>query len=257
MSIYGKYGKLVRYIIFGIVLFGFIGLWELIIFVTKIPQYLFPSPSSIFTIFIKHIGSLSLDLMITGLESFVGFIIAIIFAGGISILFTYSKRLYNVFMPFLIGIKAVPLIAIAPLLVLWLGNGFLSKAVMASTICFFPIVVNLTRGFRDIPEDQVELMISLSANKSQIFKMIRLPNSLPYFFAALKITSTLSVVGAIVAEFAGANQGIGYVILVAALRIDTPLLFCGIILASLLGLVFYYVLEFIEERVVFWRSINE
>jgi NitT/TauT family transport system permease protein len=160
-------------------------------------------------------------------------------------------------MPYLIGLKAVPLIAIAPLLVIWLGNGFISKAVMAATICFFPIVVNLTRGLREVPEEQMDLMKSLGASGTQIFFTVRVPNSLPFLFAALKITSTLSVVGAVVAEFSGANQGVGYAIMVAALRTDTPLMFTGIILASLLGMLLYYAIEFIEPFFVKWEMKDE
>jgi NitT/TauT family transport system permease protein len=128
---------------------------------------------------------------------------------------------------------------------------------MVATICFFPVVVNLTRGLRDIPEEQLDLMRSLGASSTQLFFKVRVPNSLPYLFAALKIASTLSVVGAIVAEFAGANEGIGYVILVAALRTDTPLTFCGIILASILGMLLYYALEFIEPRIIDWEVKDE
>lgn len=232
-------------------------LWELLVTAYKVPQYLFPAPSAIWQGFLKSYWSLTYDVIITAVESLVGFIVSIVFAGGIAIFFSHSRTVHDTFMPYLIGLKAVPIIAIAPLLVIWMGNGFLSKAVMVATICFFPIVVNLTRGFREIPEDQIDLFKSLGANRSQIFLMVRVPNALPYLFAALKIASTLSVVGAIVAEFAGANQGIGYVILVAALRIDTPLLFCGIILASVLGLLLYYGLELIESRVLFWEKSNE
>jgi len=99
-------------------------------------------------------------------------------------------------------------------------------------------------------------MQSLSASKLQILLKIRLPNSMPFFFASLKIASTLAVVGAIVAEFSGANKGIGYVILVAALRLETPMLFCGIILASLLGVLLYNVIELLEKRLIHWGSDN-
>lgn len=246
-----------RHLVSPVVALGGIAVWELLVSAWQMPQYLLPAPSAIWQVLAKNTGTLSFDIAITGLESIVGFGFAILFASGAAIIFAHSRTMYDTLMPYLIGLKAVPIIAIAPLLVIWLGNGFISKAVMSATICFFPIVVNLTRGLRDVPEDQIDLMKSLSANRTQLFLMVRVPNSLPYLFAALKIASTLSVVGAIVAEFAGANRGIGYVILVAALRIETPLLFCGILLASLLGVLLYYAFEFIESRVVFWGATNE
>jgi NitT/TauT family transport system permease protein len=215
-----------------------------------------PAPSAIWEEFAAKPWGLLHDLYVTGLESIGGFAIAIVFAIGAAILFTHSRVIYGSLMPYLIALKAVPLIAIAPLLVIWLGNGFISKAVMVATICFFPIVVNLTRGLRDIPEEQIDLMKSLGANSAQLFIRVRVPNSLPYLFAALKIGSTLSVVGAIVAEFAGANEGIGYVILVAALRTDTALTFCGIFLASILGMLLYYSLEFMEPWMINWEATD-
>jgi NitT/TauT family transport system permease protein len=237
----------------------FVGLvlWEWLTSWLAIPRYLMPSPSAIWAEFATKPSGLLYDLCVTALESVGGFAIAIIFAIGAAILFAQSRVMYSSLMPYLIALKAVPLIAIAPLLVIWLGNGFISKAVMVATICFFPIVVNLTRGLRDIPEEQLDLMKSLGANSAQIFVRIRVPNSLPYLFAALKIASTLSVVGAIVAEFAGANEGIGYVILVAALRTDTALTFCGIVLASVLGMLLYYILEFMEHWIIDWEVTDE
>jgi NitT/TauT family transport system permease protein len=240
-------------------LFVAVGLfaWELLVTSWSIPQYLLPAPSAVLGEFARRPWGLLYDFYITGAEAVAGFAIAVIFASTVAVIFSHSRVIYDSVMPYLIGLKAVPLIAIAPLLVIWLGNGFISKAVMAATICFFPIVVNLTRGLREVPEEQMDLMKSLGASGTQIFFTVRVPNSLPFLFAALKITSTLSVVGAVVAEFSGANQGVGYAIMVAALRTDTPLMFTGIILASLLGMLLYYTIEFIEPFFVKWEMKDE
>ena len=234
-----------------------IGLWELVVRVNEVPQYLLPAPSVVWSSFRLHFASLMMDTAITAAESLLGFLMATVFACGFAVVFAHSRASHDALMPYLIGLKAVPVVAMAPLLVIWFGNGFVGKSVMAAVVCFFPVVVNLTRGLRDVPPGQLELMQTLSASRRQIFVTVRIPNSLPYFFAALKIASTLSVVGAIVAEFSGANRGIGYVILIAALRIDTPMLFSAIVLASLLGLLLYYSLESLEHRVLSWRVDNE
>lgn len=231
--------------------------WEAGVTIFQVKNYLLPAPSVVFTQLWHHKGSLAVDTLYTAGESILGFLIALVFAFGFALVFAHSRLSYDSAMPFLIGLKAVPIVAMAPLLVIWLGNGITSKSAMSALICFFPIVVNLAKGFKTIPEEHLKLMKSLSASWWQIFKKIRLPNSMPYLFSALKIASTLSVVGAIVAEFSGANNGIGWVILVAALSSDTPLVFCGIILASVLGVVFYYAIEFTEQRVVFWEGDDD
>lgn len=231
-----------------------IGGWELWVHVSNTPEYLLPAPSRIWESFASRWQALLVDTALTAAEAVLGFVIATAAAALAAVLFAHSRILRDSFMPYLIALKAVPLIAIAPMLILWLGNGFVSKAVMAGTISFFPVVVNLTQGLYAVPEERLELFKSLSATPLQIFFRLRVPNSLPYFMAALKISSTLSVVGAIVAEFSGANRGIGNVILVAALRLDTPLLFCGIILVSLLGILLYYLIDWIGRVTVFWEK---
>lgn len=246
----GHKRKLIAFVIIIVLL----GAWEISVRGFSIKEYLLPAPSAIMKVLVMHGGSLAGDLLYTAAESLMGFLLAVVFSFAFAVIFAHSRVLYDSTMPFLIALKAVPIVAMAPLLVLWMGNGFISKATMSAVICFFPIVVNLTKGFTSIPDEHMRLMRSLSASWFQILMKIRLPNSMPFFFAALKIASTLSVVGAIVAEFSGANKGIGYVILVAALRIETPMLFCGIFLASFLGIVLYYAIEFAERRLIYWEE---
>lgn len=249
-------GRMLKRLLPFVIIVLIIGIWEGAVWYFSVKEYLLPAPSVIAQALYANIGSLSMDLLYSALESVVGFLVAIVFSFAFAVFFAHSRTFYDTTMPFLIGLKAVPIIAMAPLLILWFGNGFMSKAVMAALICFFPIVVNLTKGLIAIPDEHIELMRSLSASWWQILFKIRLPNSMPYFVAALKIASTLSVVGAIVAEFSGANKGIGYVILVAALRIDTPMLFCGIFMAALLGITLYYVIEFAEKKLIYWETAD-
>jgi len=243
-----------RKIIALIIIVVLLALWEVSVRAFSIKEYLLPAPSAIMQVLVAQSSGLIQDLLYTTAESLIGFLIAVVFSFIFAVFFAHSRVLYDSTMPFLIALKAVPIVAMAPLLVLWMGNGFISKATMSAVICFFPIVVNLTKGLTSIPDEHVRLMRSLSASWWQVLLKIRLPNSMPFFFAALKIASTLSAVGAIVAEFSGANKGIGYVILVAALRIETPMLFCGIFLASLLGIILYYSIEFAEKKLIYWEE---
>ena len=154
----------------------------------------------------------------------------------------------------MIALKAIPLVAIAPLLVLWFGSGILGKIVMAALICFFPAIVNTTAGLKAIDRDALYMMQSISATKWQIFIKLRLPNSLPYFFSGLKISSTLAVVGAIVAELAGADKGIGYTILISSYRLETNMLFAAIVAASIGGIAFFGVISWVERLWLYWHE---
>ena len=149
-------------------------------------------------------------------------------------------------------LQTVPIVAIAPLLTIWFGFTLVPKVVIAAIICFFPVLVNTTRGLRSVSGQALELMNVLSARKRQIFWRLRVPSSLPYVFAGLRVAATLSVIGAIVAEFTGSNRGIGYVIVQASYRIDTKLMFAGIALSSLGGIVFFNIIGWIEKKVLHW-----
>ncbi|MGH8497548.1 MAG: ABC transporter permease, partial [Methylococcales bacterium] len=128
-------------------------------------------------------------------------------------------------LPYFIASQAVPIVAVAPLFILWLGNGITSKVGMAALICFFPVTVNSSRGLRSVSQEHVDLFRINAASAAQIFWKLRLPASLGYVMTGLRVSAALAMIGAIVAEYAGANQGIGYVIMQATYRLDTPLLF--------------------------------
>jgi NitT/TauT family transport system permease protein len=180
------------------------------------------------------------DALITFLEAMVGFIVGVSSAFALGAAFVHSRILERSIAPYFVALQAVPIVATAPLLIIWFGNGLLSKVIMAAMICFFPMVINTTVGLKDIPEDALDLMRMLSASRRQIFLKLRLPASLPFIFSGLKISATLSVIGAVVAELAGATQGIGFQIMVSSYRTDTPMLFAAVLFSALTGILFYY-----------------
>ncbi len=229
-------------------------LWGGSTYFFPIPEYIFPSPLSVFFAFVENFKTLVLNTLITALEALTGFILATVIAGLVAIIFCQSETTEEAFMPYFVALKSIPIIALVPLIIMWLGNGFWAKATMSAMISFFPIVVNWTNGLRmpDKDKTELDLMRTFAATNFQIFFYLRLPRSLPFLFSAFKIAIVLSVVGAIVAEFTSANKGIGYVILVSALRSETPLLFCGIILSTLIGLFFYYFVDYLERKC--WHS---
>jgi len=241
---------------FPLILFTFVFLffWESIVVIFNIPEYILPAPSQIcveikssFYVLLKNTG-------ITMFEAFLGFLTGSGFGFVVACLFAHSRVVERCVYPYMVAIKALPIVAIAPLLVIWFGNGIFGKVVMAAIICFFPAVVNTTTGLKSIDQDAMNLMQSLSASKWQIFTKLRLPTSLPYFFSGLKISSTLSIVGAIVAELVGSDQGIGYTILIATYHLNTRMLFAAILLISLAGIVFFGLVSRLEKACLFWHK---
>jgi NitT/TauT family transport system permease protein len=176
-----------------------------------------------------------------------GLIVALIFSYITAIGFQLVPRLQSFIMPYAIALKSIPIVAIAPLLVLWFGNGLEGKIVLASLICFFPILVGLSDGMQSVPKDLHHLANVWSTSKVRTLYILEIPYAAPYLFSALKVAAPLAMVGAIVAEFSGADKGLGHAILVAAYRADTTLLFAGIILVSMLGLILFSVVAIIER----------
>lgn len=233
----------------------FLTSWEIAVKIFDIPGYLIPAPSVVIKAIQTNFLALLYDTAITLLEAFGGFCLGISIAVVSAIALVHWKIIEKSIYPYIVGLQAVPMIAIAPLLVLWFGNGFFGKIIMAAFICYFPVVVNTTIGLRSFDPKAMDLMHLLSANKTQIFSKLRLPSSLPFLFSAMKISSNLSVIGAIVAELSGAKAGIGFRILTASYRLETDILFASIIFASLSGILFFSLIVFIEKRVINWKAI--
>lgn len=223
--------------------------WEGICRVFEIKNYVLPAPSEVAVQIFASIGQLAWHTGITLFESFVGFLIANVLAFACAIVFTYSRLFERSTYPYLVGLQSVPIVAFAPLITLWLGDGLASKVAMAALITFFPMVVNATVGLRAVDRRALDLMHVLRASEVQVFYKLRIPASLPFVVSALKISAPLAVVGSIVAEIAGASTGIGYLILIAAYQVNTPFLFACIVFAALAGL-FFFGLAHLAEKVL-------
>jgi NitT/TauT family transport system permease protein len=171
-------------------------------------------------------------------------------------MFVRFNTLEEGLFPIAIAVKTTPIVAVAPLLVIWLGTGWWSKIVAVILICFFPVLVNAVKGLKAAAAEYRELFQTLGATRSQEFRKLRIPYCLPYLFSALKISSSLAIVGAIVGEFVGATQGLGYLIMVSSAHLETATLFAAIAAAALAGIAMFYLIEWTEERVIFWHSGN-
>jgi NitT/TauT family transport system permease protein len=232
-------------------------LWELTTLILEVPDYLVPAPSTVVQALIADRALLFSNAVPTIMEAALGFLfgntIALIFA----ILFVYNRLIEEMFYPVAILIKTIPILAIAPILKIILGNGIEPKVVIAALICFFPTLVNAVRGLRAVDSELLELMHVLSATKTQVFRRIRVYAALPYIFAALKISVTMCVLGAIVGEWIGANSGIGYLLLQSMFDFNTPRLFATILVASAIAIAGFAFMSLAESRILRWSPAEK
>ncbi|MBD3304856.1 ABC transporter permease subunit [candidate division KSB3 bacterium] len=224
-------------------------LWEGLTVLFQVPEYIFPRFSAIIVEFCKFPGFFLEGFLKTSLESFAGLLLGGIAAYLLAIVFSFSTLLKHLFYQWFVALKTVPIIAISPMIIIWVGSGMVSKILMASIITFFPILVNTLQGFYNITENQLNLFRSCNATYWQIFLRLRIPMSFGYFFTGLKVASPLSTIGAIVAEFSGANAGIGYIILKSSWESNTRALMVAVLLASIMGITLYKIIELSEHLV--------
>jgi NitT/TauT family transport system permease protein len=225
--------------------------WQAMVMLFHIPEYLLPSPAAILA---AVDGSLAVQFAVTFIEALAGFAIASVLAFAIAALFVRFHLLEEGLFPIAIAVKTTPIVAIAPLLVIWLGTGWWSKIVSAILICFFPVLVNTVKGLKAAGLEYRELFETMQATRAQEFRKLRIPYCLPYLFSALKISSSLAVVGAIVGEFVGATQGLGYLIIISSAHLETATLFSAILAAALAGIAMFYAISWTERRLIFWSS---
>jgi ABC-type nitrate/sulfonate/bicarbonate transport system permease component len=224
--------------------------WESGVVALRVPTFLLPAPSSIVERLLRDPGYIVDQVLYTGLEAAAGLGIAIAVALVMAVLITRSHLLERIVYPYLVLIQVTPIVAIAPLLIVWLGTGIEPKIGIAALIAFFPIVVNVTAGLKSASDQALELMRSLAASEPQVFRFVRIPFAVPFAFAAFRIAAPVSVIGAIVGEMVGSNQGLGFVVMRAKGVIDTPLLFVGILGSAFLGIGMFLLFVLLERLVV-------
>jgi NitT/TauT family transport system permease protein len=186
-----------------------------------------------------------------------GFLMAAVVSIVVAGILASFPRLERIFYPFIIALQTMPKIAIAPLIVLWLGFGNMGKTTIVALICFFPILVNSLQGLRVRDRDQYELTRSLGASTYQLFRYIRVPNAVPYIFAGLHIGIIFALIGAVVAEFVGSRAGLGYLLLSQKAAFNVPGVYANLLLLMVLGLTYHGIMVALEKRIAFWtRDIS-
>ena len=232
-----------------------VGGWELAVRVFDIPKIVLPAPSAVArAMWTGMEGDLLLHFGVTFVETMAGFVLGSIFGFVLGALIGQFPLLERTLYPYVVAFQTLPKVAIAPIIVIWFGYGMSSKVVITATIAFFPLLANTIVGLRAVPLEQVELMVAFTASRWQIFCMARLPQALPYIFVGLDVAIVLSVIGAIVGEFVGAQAGLGYLILQRNFNMDMAGVFAILIILSLMGIGLHLLVNIIQRRVVFWME---
>lgn len=236
--------------------FAFLLGWHLLTRYGNIPNFILPSPLSVWTRFVRAVqdGSLPYHTGITLLEIILGLFVGVIFATVVGYALARSHSLERVLSPYLVASQAIPVVAVAPLLVIWLGDGILSKVVVCALIVFFPVLVNTIVGVRAVSTALYDLMNSLHASRAQILWKVEVPASLPVFLGGLRIGATLSVIGAIVGELVSAEQGLGFLLQLGDFQYDTPMVFVAVFMLIALALMLYGMVRLLEDRFLKWQN---
>jgi NitT/TauT family transport system permease protein len=216
---------------------AFLLAWQLFVIIWKVPPYLLPTPTAIAHTFISELPDLLRHGWVTVYEMLAGYALAVAVAIPLAIAITSSRRFNELVMPTMLFFQIVPKVAIAPLFL----------------ISFFPIVIDAAVGLRSMSPEMGDLAKSMGATRLQIFTQFRLPTSLPYLFSGLKVAATLAIAGTVVGEFVGADKGLGYLLLVTNSNMQTSLMFATIVALTIIGLVFYYLVERLESFLIPWH----
>jgi NitT/TauT family transport system permease protein len=231
-------------------------LWEAFTRLMSIPAFILPGPGMVWARFwqIATDGSLVRHTLATLQEVLAGLVLGVSAATTLGYLLAKSPLLERLLSPYIVASQSVPVVAIAPLLIIWFGPGIFSKVLICALIVFFPVLVNTVVGLRSVPEELVDMMRSLQATRWQTVTYLEVPSALPVFLGGLRIGATLSVIGAVVGEFVGSDRGLGFLVNLGRGRYDTALVFVAVFTLVTLALGLYGAVVFIESRWLSWRG---
>lgn len=238
-----------------IVLMLLILLWAALVAWQEYPPFILPSPALVWRKFLAVAGdgSIWLHVSVTLLEIVLGLAVGLSAAFSLGYLLGKHRSLERIASPYIVASQSIPIVAIAPLIVIWMGSGLASKVAVTALITFFPVLIATIVGIRNVDADLHDLMLSLRAGRWQLFWKLELPAALPVIFGGLKLSATLAVVGAVVGEFMGASAGLGYLINLARGIFDTPLMFVAILLLVVIAQALYLSVAALEGRLLHWQ----
>ena len=235
-----------------------IGTWELSVHVFEVSQMILPRPSQIAAalFFGFRDGLFQKHLLVTGKEVVFGYVLGVSLGIALGAPIALSRTFEVIFYPYLLALQTMPKIALAPLMMIWVGFGIESKIIITMIVALFPVLVNVVVGLRAVDIDRIALIRSLKGGTMAEFWWVRLPSAAPYIFAGMKTAIVLALLGAIAAEFVGAEAGLGYLMTQLMFKLDTPGVFSILIILSVIGVSLYLIADWAQRKVVFWDAAN-
>jgi NitT/TauT family transport system permease protein len=230
--------------------------WEIICTGLKIPDYLMPAPSAIWVAGVEYASPIMMHATQTLFTTLAGFALAVVVGMVLGLAVGASPLIYKATYPLLVGFNSIPKVAFVPVLVVWFGIGTVPAILTAFLISFFPVVVNVATGLATLEPELEDVLRSLGAKRWDIMIKVGLPRSLPYFFASLKVAITLAFVGSVISETVASNLGIGYLMMSASSSMNMPLVFAGLIVIGVMGVVMYELFALAETRLTGWAHRN-
>ncbi|OMG51862.1 ABC transporter permease [Azonexus hydrophilus] len=230
--------------------------WEAVCTGLSIPDYLMPAPSAIWVAGVEYAGPIMMHATQTLFTTLAGFAIAVVVGMVLGLAVGASPLIYQACYPLLVGFNSIPKVAFVPVLVVWFGIGTVPAILTAFLISFFPVVVNVATGLATLEPELEDVLRSLGAKRWDIMTKVGLPRSLPYFFASLKVAITLAFVGSVISETVASNLGIGYLMMSASSSMNMPLVFAGLIVIGVMGVVMYELFAVLEKRLTGWAHRN-
>ena len=236
------------------IIFIILTLWQLLITLTNVPPYILPSPASVIQATISHADSIGGHAIITLIEMTSGLIIGTVLGSSSALLLSYYRPARQWLMPILVISQAVPVFAIAPILVLWLGYGMISKITMAVLIIYFPVTAAFFDGLKNTNHGYLDLSHTMGASKSSTLIHIKIPAALPAFASGLRVATAMAPIGAIVGEWVGSSEGLGYLMLHANGRMQIDVMFAALLILAIMAIILFYTVDTGLRRLLFWST---
>ena len=237
-----------------VIVMVFLIMWEVTVRAARIPSYILPAPTRVIVTLAENPGMYAQASLFTLGEALIGLFLGILSGVLIACVLTLFPGIEGGVMTLAILVKSTPMVAIAPLLTIWLGFGVLPKILITALMTFFPVLVNVLSGLQRVDTPFMDLFNTWSASRWEVFRHLRIPSAMPYLFAALKISAPLALIGAVVAEWTGASGGLGRVMWLAYTNLNLPFLFGSIIILAIAGIIFYRASVWAEAKAIFWLA---
>ena len=231
--------------------------WQTVSSIGLVPRFMLPSPVDVGRAFVVNFHDLAANAGITLVEAFMGLTVGILLGFVLAMLMDRFDKLYKAVFPLLVISQTIPTVAIAPLLVLWMGYGIAPKVTLIILVCFFPIAIGLLDGFKSADPDTINLMRAMGARQSQIFRHIKFPSSLPGFFSGLKIAVSYAIVGAVISEWLGGNEGLGVYMIRVKKSYSYDKMFAVILVIIIISLTLIQLTAWLERRIMPWKNLDQ